>query len=83
MKRAGKNLFTSIVKRLFRKTHTPLQRDEEVAMCKQILSIEEQDKKRANNFGNAGGFNPPSDYNRGLGGRAIEDHLIHRPKANP
>ena len=73
-----------IIKRLInRKSYSSLTQEKELALQEQMRIIREQENQKKSIFGNAGGLNQPSDFSRGLGGRAIEDHLINRPKDNP
>ena len=49
----------------------------------QMRMMQEMKKQKKSNFGNAGGLNLPTDFMRGLGGKAVNDHLIRPPKDNP
>ena len=49
----------------------------------QMRMMQELKKQEKPNFGNAGGLNLPTDFMRGLGGKAVNDHLIRPPKDNP
>jgi len=49
----------------------------------QMRIVQEQKKRTTHNFGNAGGLNWLTDFNRGFGGRAVDDHLNRSPKDNP
>jgi hypothetical protein len=57
--------------------------EEDVALRERLRIIQEQKKQAKHNFGNAGGLNSPTDFNRGFGGRAVDDHLNRSPKDNP
>jgi hypothetical protein len=50
---------------------------------KQMRTIQEMKKQEKPNFGNAGGLNSPTDFMRGFGGKAVNDHLTRPPKDNP
>ena len=66
-----------------RKQPKPLSLEEEIALREEMRMIQEQKKRTTHNFGNAGGLNRPYDFNRGFGGKAVEDHLMRPPKDNP
>lgn len=70
MKQGRYKLFATFIKQLFRKV-------------KVEVPLTPEEKLQSNNYGNAGGLNPPSDYNRGFGGIAAEDHLMRVPRDNP
>jgi hypothetical protein len=57
--------------------------EEDLALRDQMRVIQEQRERSTRNFGNAGGLNGPTDFNRGFGGRAVDDHLNRSPKDNP
>lgn len=65
------------------KIDCPTSLEDEIALRDEMRMIQEQKKRRTHNFGNAGGLNQPTDFNRGFGGRAVDDHLNRSPKDNP
>ncbi len=68
---------------LGKKSKKAISQEEELALREQMRMIQEQKKRRRHKFGNAGGLNGPTDFNRGFGGRAVDDHLNRSPKDNP
>ena len=68
---------------LGKKSKEAISQEEELALREQMRMIQEQKKRRRHKFGNAGGLNRPTDFNRGFGGRAVDDHLNRSPKDNP
>lgn len=75
-----KNLFTRLLKN---REPKPISLEEEIELRDEMRIIQEQKKRKTHNFGNAGGLNWPTDFNRGFGGRAVDDHLNRSPKDNP
>lgn len=75
-----KNLFTRLLKN---REPKPISLEEEVELRDEMRIVQEQKKRTTHNFGNAGGLNWLTDFNRGFGGRAVDDHLNRSPKDNP
>jgi hypothetical protein len=68
---------------LSKKRNAAISQENELALREEMRIVQEQRKRTRRNFGNAGGLNSPTDFNRGFGGRAVDDHLNRSPKDNP